>query len=152
MTYLIIPSLGTQALDEPKEGGYYYFYLTNLNDGYNPPELLYKYAKRILSLMYHSRLTVILVCQAGISRSNGMASLVLAFVLNIDLDEAYKIVKKKVPRTQVNYDFYDCCKQTLDLMHKRLVNRCPRCSAPIEFWEKYCEECYLDLEYLKKLK
>lgn len=152
MVYKIIPSLGTQALYEPETRGHYYYYLINLNDGYNSPERLYHHAKQILSLMYHRRIPIILVCQAGISRSNGMASLVLAFDLNISLDEAYEIVKKKVPRAQVNYDFYDCCKQTLVLMRKRLVSKCRRCGAPVEFWEEHCKECYLDLEHLRKLK
>lgn len=143
MVYWITEKIGTQSITESFEcsESISYCFLLNLNDGWNPPRAIYLIAKKCLSLLYNNK-RIILVCYAGISRSNGLAALLLAYLKGCSLDEAYSFVKDKVPRAQVNLDFRDSCAETLKLLREKLVKKCS-CKSPIEEWEKYCEECWI---------
>jgi len=138
--YWITPNLGTASKDEKVDADEV-FYLTDLNDGWNPPELIYLRAKEILVSVFQGK-RIVLKCMAGISRSNGFATLILAYLSGSSWDSMYSIVREKVPIAQVNLDFRDSCIQALELLRKRLVKNCPYCNAPIEFWEETCFRCW----------
>jgi len=116
-------------------------YVTDLNDGWNSPELIYLKVKQILIPLFQKK-KVVLRCKAGISRSNAIATLILAFLGNTSWDDAYTIVRERVPIAQVNPDLRDSCIEALELLNERLVKNCPYCNAPIESWEKVCSRCW----------
>ena len=149
--YWITENLGTASIREEDNDADEVVFVTDLNDGWNPPELIYLRAKQILVPVYQKK-KVIIKCVAGISRSNGMATLILAFLKNISWDDAYTITRKKVPIAQVNPCFRECCVKALRLMKERLTKRCPYCGAPIEFWESACSRCWLENRKIYKMR
>lgn len=140
LTYWITDRIGTQSINEPYPINVWIDHLLNLNDGWNPPQRIYLEAKNLLNLLYNSE-KVILVCEAGISRSNGMATLLLAYMKNIPWDEAYVAVRKKVKRAYVTPGFRDCCVDALKKL-RSLTKKCLYCSSPIEDWEMSCALCW----------
>mgnify|MGYP000262274122 CR=1 FL=1 len=145
--YWITKTLGTASENEVirKEDADEVIYVTDLNDGWNPPERIYLKVKEILIPIYQ-RKRVVLKCKAGISRSNGIATLILAYLGNTTWDDAYTLVRERVPIAQVNPDFRDSCIEALKLLNERLVKNCPYCNAPIEFWETACSRCWYTME------
>jgi protein-tyrosine phosphatase len=91
-----------------------FIFLTDLNDGWNPPLAICLKMRRALEVLRNNR-KVVFVCSAGINRSNALATTLLAYLESLEWDDAYVQVKKKVPRAQVNMDLRDACIQALDL-------------------------------------
>lgn len=140
VTYWITDYLGTQSKNEPYPINVWIDHLLDLNDGWNPPQRIYLRAKYLLNLLFNGE-KVVLVCEAGINRSNGMTTLLLAYMKNISWDEAYVFVRKKVKRAYVNPGFRDCCIEALEKL-RSLTQECPNCSSPIEDWETSCARCW----------
>jgi len=135
--YWITWQLGTCAYYELKEAGFeevrHNFVTCNktiknaiavyncmdLEDGWNEPEQL---AGRILMIMSDLKAgrRVIVMCAAGISRSNGLAMGVLACYHNLELDDAEKIVEKFVPRANPMPDLLDALKEAVKLVRAQL--------------------------------
>ena len=115
MTYWITETLGTQSVDEAIPEGVYVAHLFDLNDGWNPPTLLLSKAKLLLPILLSHR-KLVLICQAGISRSNAIAALLLAYLNNTTWDDAYYLVRKRVPRAQINMALRDSCIEALKLL------------------------------------
>ena len=113
----------------------------DLVDGKEIPFRIYLKLKEALVYLAHGK-KILFVCQAGISRSNGLATTLIAYLNKIDWDDAYNIIRKKVTRTQVNLDFMDSCKEALQIMRERLKKNCPYCRVPIENWESACPICW----------
>ena len=138
--YWIDPELGTSSVDEMRAFqslNASIFYVTHLVDGWNDPEEIYRLAKKMLTC----KRPIIIVCHAGVSRSNGMAALLVAYRNRISWDEGYEIVKTMVPRANTCMDFRDCCIRALTLLRGNLQKKCS-CGTPIESWESLCFECW----------
>lgn len=154
--YWITEKIGTTSMDElknipttpdfiPEE--YTVVNTLDLADGFESPFLIYLKLKSSLVHLAHGR-KLIFVCLAGISRSNALATTLIAFLENKDWDEVYyNLVKKKVPRANVNQDLAYCCKIALNMMFERLKKECPFCTAKIESWESACEWCWYKLHF-----
>ena len=149
--YWITRTLGTASENEVirKEEVDEVIYVTDLNDGWNSPEFIYLKVKQILIPIFQKK-RVVLKCKAGISRSNAIATLILAFLGNTSWDDAYTVVRELVPIAQVNPDLRDSCVEALKLLNERLVKNCPYCNAPIEFWETACSRCWNIMEELTR--
>lgn len=142
--YWITEQIGTASFDEAKtinKPDVIVVSVIDLHDGWENPFNIYLRLKESLVLLAHGR-KVVFVCIAGISRSNGMATTLIAFLENLEWDDAYSITKERVPRALVNMDFRDSCIEALRMMRERLTNRCPFCNAYTEFWEKCCSWCW----------
>lgn len=144
--FWIESKIGTASADEVAHEYHhlidkYFICCLDLIDGSNDPELIYQKLKTALN-QWHLDRKVIFFCFAGISRSNGMATTLIAYNKNIDWDDAYNITRKGCPRTMVCMDFRDSAIQALELMRKRLVKKCPYCSTPTEAWEESCAHCW----------
>jgi len=142
MRYLITNKIGTTSLTEFTLEGYpentYVVPLLDLVDGKNDPFIIYMKLKEALGQFCLGR-RILFVCYAGLSRSNGMATTLIAYIQNLDWEDAYTIVRKACSRAQVCMDFRDSSLIALQMMRERLVKRCPYCNTPIEFWEEMCE-------------
>lgn len=119
----------------------YFMSCLDMVDGKNDPMIIYQKLKIALNQWCLGR-KVIFFCFAGISRSNGMATTLIAYYKNIDWEDAYTITRKACPRAQVCLDFSDSAKIALQMMRERLVKRCPFCNCPMEQWEEACNYCY----------
>lgn len=149
--YWISKNIGTTSMDELKRipptpefipEDYAVISLLDINDGFDSPTKIYLRLKSSLVYLAHGK-KVIFVCLAGISRSNAFATTLIAFLENKDWDDVYyNIIKKKVPRANVNQDLAYSCKLALKMMYERLVKECPYCNAKIESWESACEWCW----------
>jgi len=95
-----------------------FIFLTDLNDGWNPPAAICLRLSRALEALHNNR-KVVFVCRAGISRSNALAATLIACQENIDWDDAYSRVKKKAPHAQVEMDLCDACIQALGLFRRQ---------------------------------
>ena len=110
--------LGTASEDTLYDSKFNYHSVIKLKDGWNTPERIYR---EMLSILQEHK-PLVIVCHGGISRSNGIATLLLAFLTNNTWDYIYQnIVRKKVPQANVDQNFRRCCIQALELMRKRLL-------------------------------
>lgn len=142
--YWITNNIGTSSFEEAKriqDKDIVVISAIDLHDGWENPERIYLKLKESLVYLHHRR-KVVFVCVAGISRSNGLATTLLAYLNNIDWDDAENLVRKKVRRAQINRDFRDSCLIALQIAKERLIKTCPYCSCPIENWESACEWCW----------
>ena len=86
----------------------------DLNDGTEDP-------KRILEKIRLAQTVLIqdgkvgIRCQAGVSRSNGVAVGLLVLHFHIPLGDAVNIVKWRVPRTQINGGFFASLQEAIKL-------------------------------------
>lgn len=115
--------------------------VVHLSEFWNPPEVIYQTIKAILPYLHNFPKTII-CCAGGINRSNAVATTIIAFTENLAWDDAYTIVKKKVPVANVTYELKKACEEALNLLRKKLTKRCPICQAPIEEWETRCALCW----------
>lgn len=147
MTYWIDERIGTASVDEIAREYHihvdktHFISCLDLIDGKNDPMLIYQKLKEALNYWCLGK-NIIFFCFAGLSRSNGMATTLIAYYRNIDWEDAYTIVRKACPRAQVCMDFRDSCKEALELMRTRLIKKCGFCNSPIEFWEECCNYCW----------
>ena len=144
--YWIEEKIGTASADEITNEYHhltdkYFVCCLDMVDGTNDPEIIYQKLKGALNQWCLGR-KVIFFCFAGISRSNGMATTLIAYYKNIDWEDAYTTTRKACPRAQVCLDFSDCCKEALEMMRTRLTKRCPFCNSPTEQWEEACSYCW----------
>jgi len=84
----------------------------DLEDGWNEPIGL---AGRMLMIMadLETNKRVVLMCAAGISRSNGMAMAVLSSYHNLAFDDAKKIVESFCPRANPMPDLLDALRDAI---------------------------------------
>ena len=132
MVYWITWQLGTCAYYELKEAGFdchdfvtcdktmnnsiAVYNMMDLEDGWNEPEQLAGRMLMIIAdLKAHRR--VIIMCAAGISRSNGMAMGVLSAYHNLAFDDAKRIVEKMCPRANPMPDLMDAVKEAVQLIN-----------------------------------
>jgi hypothetical protein len=145
MRYWIIDKIGTTSVDEFTLEGYpedtYVVPLLYLVDGKNDPFIIYEKLKETLGQFCLGK-RILFICYAGLSRSNGMATTLIAYLQNLDWEDAYTITRKACPRAQVCMDFRDSCLIALQMMRERLVKRCAFCNTPIEYWEECCAYCW----------
>ena len=143
MLYWIEEDLATASLAEAMmcPEGTVVISVIHLKDYWNPPEVIYLTVKAILPLMTFRR-RVVICCAGGVNRSNAIATTLLAFKHNISWDSAYARVKRCVWRANVTPELRESCVRALQLLHERLVKRCPKCGTPIEVWETYCSYCW----------
>jgi len=117
MVYWITKLIGTRAVGEElkdEEYGSIIVDVRNLVDGKNDIVPLMNAVKLLMGLCTYCSQTnrkLIIQCQAGISRSNALAAVLIALQVNIELDEALEFVKKKCPRTNINQDLLDQIKK-----------------------------------------
>jgi len=117
MVYWITWQLGTSAYCDHEDLSLFTVYnLMDLEDGWNEPEQL---AGRMLMIMEDLRVgkRVVLMCAAGISRSNGMAMGVLCAYHNFSFDDAKKIVEYICPRANPMPDLMDAVKEAMQLIN-----------------------------------
>ena len=98
MVYWITWQLGTSAYCDHEDLSLFTVYnLMNLEDGWNEPEILAEKMRKIITDMKAEK-RVVLMCAAGISRSNGLAMGILSTYHKLSLDDAKKIVECFCPR------------------------------------------------------
>jgi len=115
--------------------------LLDLEDGWNEPFRIYMRLKESLGILAQGK-RLIFVCLAGISRSNAFATTMIAYLEDIDWDDAYNLVRKKCPRAQINMKLRDSCLEALQMMKDLLTKDCPKCKMVIENWETLCNKCW----------
>lgn len=131
MVYWFTWQIGTCAYSELKDNGYIYdkavtcdytmrnaiavYNLMDLEDGWNDPEQL---AGRFLMMLANLKTNrrIILMCAAGISRSNGMAMGLMSLYHNLELDDAKRIVECLCPRANPMPDLMDAIWQAVTLV------------------------------------
>lgn len=117
MVWWITKLIGTKAVDEElkeEEYGSIIVDVRDIVDGNNDIVLLRNTIRVLMGLCtYCSQVNkkLIIQCQAGISRSNALAAVLIALQVNIELDDALEFVKKKCPRTNINQDLLDQIKK-----------------------------------------
>jgi protein-tyrosine phosphatase len=90
--------------------------LMDLEDGWNDPERLAGRMLMIIADLKAGR-RVIVMCAAGISRSNGVAMGVLSAYHNLELDDAKRIVECLCPRANPMPDLMDAVKEAVQLIN-----------------------------------
>ena len=60
-----------------------------------------------------TRERVIIMCQAGMSRSPAIVAALLVYATSLDWEDVLAIVKKKCPRTNINPDLLDQLKKVI---------------------------------------
>lgn len=98
---------------------------------------VYSRAVKALSLLRHGE-RVVFMCQAGISRSNGLAALVIAYLDNMEWVDALEYVKKKVRRTHVLGQMQDSCKLALKKLES--TRKCD-CGSEMDDEDEICFYC-----------
>jgi len=137
----ITPDLACCSMHDDFPNGVKVFSVLDLKDGWNDPFLIYLKAKRILPYLLQLN-KVVLFCHAGLSRSPGIAALLMAYLNKTTWDEAYqRYIKPTVPRSFVNMDFRDACIEALKIL-EACPKKCAYCTSPIEEWEEVCELCW----------
>lgn len=140
MTTWLNEHLGFQGMHDPFPEDTCVVEVTDLKDGYNDPELVYLKAKRIVGKLKRGK-RVVIFCHAGLSRSPGMVTLVLAYMHKADYEEMSTFVKSIAPQVNTAPTFIKSCEEALRLLNARLTKQC-ECGTPIENWEKICEYCW----------
>jgi len=140
MTTWLNEYLGFQGMHDPFPEDVSVVEALDLKDGWNDPEVVYQKAKRIIGKIQRKK-TVVIFCHAGLSRSPGMAALVLAFIHKTSYEKMANFVKDIAPQVNISLDFARSCKEALRLLEARLTKKCG-CGTPIEEWEKVCEYCW----------
>lgn len=105
------------AENEPYESGVIIINVSDLNDGTNNPRAIQTKLETALTLLQtFSKQRIVIQCRAGISRSPTIAAAVLALYKAIDFDTALNEVTHRIPRTHLNYDLVDSCREALKLV------------------------------------
>ena len=113
IVYWITKFLGTKAVNEelkPEEYGSIIYDVRHLKDGENELVPLRNTIQTVAGLCtYCSKfgMKLIIQCDAGISRSNMLAVVMLVAQVDMELQDAIDFVKKKCPRMQINQDMLD---------------------------------------------
>ena len=111
--YWITRNLGTAAYGEPeleKLKNTKFVNVRDLIDGAgNDPEIFKFKVSQVEKIISKGKKAVV-VCGSGISRSNAVA---LAYLIwkGMEFDDAYNLIRKKVPITQIEMDLLDLAKK-----------------------------------------
>ena len=117
MVYWITWQLGTSAYcDHEDLSSFMVYNLMKLEDGWNEPMILANTMMTVIADLRAGK-RVILMCAAGISRSNGMAMGVLSAYHNLAFDDAKRIVEKMCPRANPMPDLMDAVKEAVQLIN-----------------------------------
>jgi len=113
MTYWIIDGvLGTCAVNEETPKGTIIVDIRDLEDDWNDPILIQRKIRIIIKTL-STGMPVIIRCQAGMSRSNAIAIATLCHLNGKNWEENEELVRKRVPRMQLNMNLRDACKRTV---------------------------------------
>lgn len=114
----ILWNLGTSDYDKDLSSipGYRVFNIMDLEDGWNDPEQIAGRLLQIIDIVNEKKNLVIIMCAAGISRSNAIAMGVLCINNNMEWDDAYRIVKRMVPQADPNGGIIDAVKQAINII------------------------------------
>jgi len=119
MTYWILENkLGTCAVGEEVPKGSIVHDVRYLVDGKNTPLNIWLTVVSVRKSLSSGN-PIIIQCQAGMSRSNAIAIMILCLRNNRSWEENEEFVRKKVPRTLIDLSLKDSCKKALRYGRKR---------------------------------
>ena len=99
--FWITDYLGSSAEDDFHEPGVVVVDVRDLNDGTNPPNLVWRKIRTALEVLSLGN-KICIRCAAGISRSNSIAAAVLSLHEGIAYRKALGKVSERVPRAWLN--------------------------------------------------
>jgi hypothetical protein len=91
------------------------FPVLHLVDGYNDPGVI---VQELMKMLQNLDRPLVIYDACGISRCNGMATLLLAYLNHTSWEDAYLVIKAKVPKAVVNPNFARCCSEALKILEK----------------------------------
>lgn len=145
VNWIIQNKMGTASVDELTRNlvscqhsfGFHVISMLDVDEEKLQIEKVYSRAVQALSLLKHGE-RVVFMCQAGISRSNGLAALLIAYTNNLTWEEGLEEVKKKVRRTHVLGNMIDTCKEVL---RKLKYARTCSCGSEMDDNDDSCFYC-----------
>ena len=122
MVNKILWNLAISAKEDKEDlKGYRVWDVTSINDGRNEPSSIAILLLDILRDVVAHKEIIVIQCQAGISRSNALATGILVLAHNLDFDDALRMVKALNPRANPNLDILNCVREAVKMIQESWV-------------------------------